>query len=64
MTAKGETWVESQRLQEGTAFRQESGANPDPFAASPVRELYTAESVMAMVVKVRAAIARDTSRRT
>ena len=51
MANKGETWVESQRFQEGTAFRQESGASPDPFAASPVRELYTAESAKAMVAK-------------
>jgi SAM-dependent methyltransferase len=65
VTNKGETWVESQRLQEGIVFRQESGwLRPDPFAASPVRELYTAESVKAMVAQVRAALARDSSPET
>ena len=64
MTNKGQTWLESQRFQEGTAFRQESGASADPFAASPVRELYTAESAKAMVAKVRAALARDSSPET
>jgi len=65
VTNKGETWVESQRLQEGTVFRQKSGwLRPDPFAASPVRELYTAESAKAMVAQVRAALARDSSPET
>jgi SAM-dependent methyltransferase len=52
------------RLQPGTALREESNANADPFAASPVLPLYTEARALEMVKQLRAMLARDGSPET
>lgn len=52
------------RSQAGTALRGESHANVDPFAASPVRALYTEDRAVDMVAQLRAMLARDHSPET
>ncbi|HEX5216062.1 MAG TPA: DUF1698 domain-containing protein [Vicinamibacterales bacterium] len=64
MTKKGASWLGTQRFQSGTAVREEASPRADPFAASPVRELYTEKSAAVMVEKCRAALARDQSPET
>jgi SAM-dependent methyltransferase len=64
VTKKGAAWIGYFRLQAGTAVREEASPSADPFAASPVRELYTEKSVAAMVQQCHAALARDQSPET
>lgn len=52
------------RSQAGTALRGESNANVDPFAASPVRALYTEQRAVDMVAQLRAMLALDHSPET
>lgn len=52
------------RSQAGTALREDSNANADPFAASPVRALYTEERAVGMVTQLRAMLALDDSPET
>jgi hypothetical protein len=63
-TKAGETWKGYQRFQPGTALRDEARPSDDPFAASPIRDLYTEESAAVMVRQCREALARDRSPET